>query len=239
MSAKLDRLHALLDDRKLAGTILPAHATASVGAVSSGQPAVDRTTGGGWPKGELSELIGPRSSGRTSALMAAMADVTRTGGIVALVDTCDRFDSASAERAGVLLPRLLWVRGPALVVEHARASLVERAVADAVRACDLIIRAGGFTLIVLDLADIPLTALRRLPYATWMRLAHANEGKPTACLLVADTHVGRSARGVSVALSADRRWLGDSVQSRRFQGLACRPARAAFNDVATRRVAVS
>jgi hypothetical protein len=89
----------------------------------------------------------------------------------------------------------------------------------ALRAADLIVRAGGFGVVALDLADVPVTALRRVPATSWMRLAHANEGRDTVCLLLADVPVARSPRGWSVRLTARARWTGKSAQRRRLDGL--------------------
>ena len=55
--------------------------------------------GGGWRRGEVSELVGARSSGRTSVLLATLAAATARGEVVALVDALDRFDPASAAAA--------------------------------------------------------------------------------------------------------------------------------------------
>jgi hypothetical protein len=148
-----------------------------------------------------------------------MASATACGGIVGLVDTVDRFDPAGALRSGVDLDRVLWVRGAQVAVEQARASLVDRAVHQALRAADLLVRAGGFSLVVFDVADIPPRYLRALPHTTWMRLAHANAGQPTVCLLAGESPMGRSARGATVELAAAPRWTGASPQSRRLAGL--------------------
>jgi hypothetical protein len=88
----------------------------------------------------------------------------------------------------------------------------------AVRAFDLIVRAGGFGVVALDVADVPARWLRALPLATWMRIARVNEGRDTVCLLVGEAPMSRSARGVSVRLTANGRWTGSSAQSRRFGG---------------------
>jgi recombination protein RecA len=77
--------------------------------VLSGIEALDTLTGG-LPRGGLSEICGPASSGRTSVLMAVMARMTAQGEVCALVDASDSFDPKSAEAAGVELKRLLWVR---------------------------------------------------------------------------------------------------------------------------------
>src|SRR5690348_6095317 len=77
--------------------------------VATGVGALDATLKGGVPRGHLSEITGPRSSGRTSLLFQLFASATQRGEIAALVDTFDRFDVASAAAAGIALDRLLWV----------------------------------------------------------------------------------------------------------------------------------
>lgn len=77
--------------------------------VPFGIPSLDALTGG-VPRGALTEMVGPASSGRTSVMMALMAEVTRRQEVCALVDVTDSFDPASAEAAGVDLRRVLWVR---------------------------------------------------------------------------------------------------------------------------------
>jgi hypothetical protein len=77
--------------------------------VSSGVSAIDALTGG-LPRGCLTELCGPASSGRTTMLLAALAAATRRGEFCAVVDASDALDPQSAAAAGVDLERLLWVR---------------------------------------------------------------------------------------------------------------------------------
>ena len=77
--------------------------------VSSGIRELDAMTGG-LPRGCLTEICGPASSGRTSVLLAALASATRRQEICALVDASDAFDPSSAAKAGVDFERLLWVR---------------------------------------------------------------------------------------------------------------------------------
>ncbi len=77
--------------------------------VSSGAPAIDALTGG-LPRGCLTEICGPASSGRTTLLLAALAAATRRGEFCAVVDASDALDPHSAAAAGVELERLLWVR---------------------------------------------------------------------------------------------------------------------------------
>src|SRR5258705_356803 len=59
-----------------------------------------------FPPGRLSEIVGPRSSGASSLLLALIARITTsgTGGQVALVDGMDALDPHSAAAAGAGLP---------------------------------------------------------------------------------------------------------------------------------------
>jgi recombination protein RecA len=77
--------------------------------VSSGVAEIDALTGG-LPRGALTEIFGPASSGRTSLLLATLAQATQRGEFCCLVDASDVFDPHSATVAGVNLERLLWVR---------------------------------------------------------------------------------------------------------------------------------
>ena len=77
--------------------------------VSSGIRELDALTGG-FPRGCLTEICGPASSGRTSILLSALAQTTRRGEVCALVDASDMLDPASAVAAGVVMGRMLWVR---------------------------------------------------------------------------------------------------------------------------------
>ena len=216
-SAAVSHLEGLLQARQLDRTLFRGGpAIAGIPMAASGLPEVDARLGGGWRRGEVSELVGAVSSGRTTVMAASLAASTARGEVAALVDAVDRFDPASAAAFGLDLSRLLWVRGPALTVEAARLTMVERAVQQAVRAFDLIIRAGGFGLVVLDLADVSPRVVRSLPHTTWLRLAHANEGRDTAGLMVLDSPMGRSARGVTLPLQGAPRWAGSSDQSRRL-----------------------
>src|SRR5690242_13394078 len=84
--------------------VRPAPAT-----VSSGIAQIDALTGG-LPRGALTEIFGPASSGRTSMILAALADATRRQEVCALVDAGDSLHPESAAAAGLDLRRLLWIR---------------------------------------------------------------------------------------------------------------------------------
>jgi len=75
---------------------------------------LDASLEGGLPRGQLSEVVGSRSSGRTTLLLQILAGATRRGELAALVDTFDHLDVSSGMSAGIALDRFLWVRGHAI-----------------------------------------------------------------------------------------------------------------------------
>ena len=216
MSAARAHLEALLRARKLDRTLTPAVAAPDPERLAStGWRSLDAQLGGGLARGHLSEIVGPRSSGVSALVNRLAAAAIGRGEVVALVDTQDRFDPASAEAAGVDLRRLLWIR---------ETGQVDRAV----RAMHLVLQAGGFGLVVLDLADAPARAVRQLPHTTGMRLARTVEGSGTVALVAGVAHLARSAGGVTIALDppageAAVRWQGTSARARRLQGLVIHP----------------
>jgi hypothetical protein len=225
-------LEAVLRARKLDRTLVPVAGTLTQRlpeVLATGVAYVDRHLGGGFPLGQWSEVVGPRSSGRTSLLMALLGSATRRGERVALVDTFDAFDPDSAAAAGVVLDRVLWVRGDgstsAFPFVANRQNLTDRALDRALKATNLILQAGGFGAIVLDLADAPAVALRRLPPSTWKRLQRVLEGQQAIGLTVGNAPMTRSAGGVSLVLqpvTTGLRVPGQwalSVPSRMFEGL--------------------
>src|SRR5688500_9466756 len=194
--------------------------------------ALDRGLAGGLPRGQVSEVVGPASSGRTSVAWAALAAATRRGESVALIDTFDRFDPPTAHACGIDLSRLLWVRGQAVsktsgAIDPAwlpgvRAvnsgspsrvlgamglngpgTFVERVIDRALKSLNLVVQSGVCTMVVMDLIDVPANALRRLPASTWFRVERAIEGSDTAVLILSAIPVARSAGGRSIQLGGE------------------------------------
>ncbi len=182
----------------------------------TGLTALDSRLGGGFPRGHLSELVGPRSSGRTSLLLQTMAAATARGELVALVDALDMLDTASASAAGVDLTRLLWVRGNVVINPGLCRDLNQRAMEQAVKALGLVLQAGNFGLVVLDLGEAPHDGLRRLPFTTWLRLQRMVEGSQTVCVLVGTEPMSRSSAGLSVTLQPSA--TADTNIAARFRG---------------------
>ena len=223
-------VEALLRERKLDRTLTSALPECpGEDAVSPlGVAALDRGLAGGLPRGHVSEVVGPASSGRTSLAWAAIAAATRRGEYVALIDTFDRFDPPTAVACGIDLARLLWVRGQAIsktsgAVDPAwlpgvRAvggpgTFVERVIDRALKSLNLVVQSGVCTLVVIDLVDVPAIALRRLPAATWFRIERAIEGSDTAVLILAAIPVARSAGGKSIQTGAGRRAPGSAIMT--------------------------
>jgi RecA/RadA recombinase len=134
------------------------------GRLPTGVVELDGLVGGGWPRAAMSELAGGRSSGRTALLLASLGEALRRGETVGLVDVGGALDVAAARRAGVPLGRLLWIRCSA---------------DKALPAGELVLGAGGFGLVAIDLGE----ERPRAPTAAWLRLKRAAEQQGTAVLL--------------------------------------------------------
>jgi hypothetical protein len=165
--------------------------------ISTGIPAIDSLCSGGLPRGTLTEIYGPPSSGRTTLLLSTLAAVTSNQEYAALIDASDAFDPASAIDAGVHLPRLVWIRcgGNA---EHA------------LNATDLIVQSGGFGAIVMDLADVPPRTAARISLASWFRLRHGVERTPAALLVLGETLNAKSCSTLQLQMQCEETcWSGD------------------------------
>ncbi len=173
---------------------------------SSGIEAIDELLGGGFPLGELAEITGPVSSGRTSLLLALLTATTTGGGdgargaeLAALVDTPDAFDPPSAQAAGVDLRRVLWARVAGWN--------------EAMRCTERLLETEGLPLVVLDLARSAGAGSRTrsepaIPPSAWKRLARR----------------AATTRTVLVVLSHQRQAGGEARVV-----LELEPARALFN----------
>jgi hypothetical protein len=166
--------------------------------VPSGVPGIDAATGG-LPRGCLTEIFGPASSGRTSLMLSILAQATGREEVCALIDTEDAFDPASAAAAGVRLDRLLWVRS-AHNAEHA------------LKAADLLIHGGGFGLVAFDLGDTPPATARRISLTSWFRLRRAVESTPTVLVSVARQSNAKTCATLRLECARERAaWSGSGA----------------------------
>jgi hypothetical protein len=242
MSA-LAHLESLLRARKLDVTLTASAAWRThVDRAPTGVPSIGAALGGGLPRGPLSEIVGARSAGRTALAWQALGCAAERGEAVALVDPCDRFDPESASAPGGDLSRLLWIRGTgdaacaqtalkadAQTALKADAQTALKADAQtALKAMTLVLQAGNFVIVALDLCDVPAPALRAFPFTTWLRLARMIDGTQTVALVVATEHLARSAGGVTIALDrpADlghAAWAGASNRARLLSAITLHP----------------
>lgn len=243
----------------------------------TGVVEVDALLEGGLPRGAITEMVGPESSGRTSLALSFVAGLTRQGYVAAWVDGSNTFDPESAAAAGVDLARLLWVRcgvaaaqaeppaayrfalpekylipkpaihglhgggcgghprnetkGLAAAVtrllrpeaesprsaEAQQKARPEREVFEspvppqsqpvrprpraakpwsrleqALRTTDLLLQAGGFSVVALDLASLRPEYAARVPLATWFRYRAAAERTQASLLLLAQHSCAKS-----------------------------------------------
>ncbi|MBM3797168.1 MAG: recombinase RecA [Acidobacteria bacterium] len=79
-----------------------------VSVVSTGSISVDYALGiGGFPRGRISEIYGPESSGKTTIALQAIAEAQRAGGVAAFVDVEHALDPIYAKALGVDVDNLL------------------------------------------------------------------------------------------------------------------------------------
>ncbi|AOS84520.1 recombinase RecA [Chlorobaculum limnaeum] len=79
-----------------------------VQSISTGSMALDYALGvGGLPRGRVTEIYGPESSGKTTLALHVIAEAQKGGGIAAIVDAEHAFDPTYARRLGVDINALL------------------------------------------------------------------------------------------------------------------------------------
>ncbi len=79
-----------------------------ISVVSSGSISVDAALGiGGFPRGRISEIYGPESSGKTTVALQVVAEAQKTGGMAAFIDVEHALDPIYARKLGVDVDNLL------------------------------------------------------------------------------------------------------------------------------------
>jgi hypothetical protein len=133
-------------------------------------PLLEGVFENGLQRGSIAEICGQRSSGKTAVCLHVLAQATRRGEICALVDTSGTFHPHSAAEAGVEVSRLIWIR-------------CNGNSGHALRATDLLLHAGGFSVVCLDLCEVPVRTLNQIPLSYWYRFGRAIENTPTTVLV--------------------------------------------------------
>ncbi|MCX6539146.1 MAG: recombinase RecA [Acidobacteria bacterium] len=113
------------------GAILP------IDAISTGAVSLDYALGvGGVPRGRVTEIYGPESSGKTTLALQVIAQAQKLGGMAAFVDAEHALDAAYAQKLGVVLDNLL-VSQP----DHGEQAL---------EIVEVLVRSGGVDVVVVD-----------------------------------------------------------------------------------------
>ena len=86
------------------------------------------------------------------------------------------------------------------IFDHTKSRAFEHRLEQVLRATDLLLESGGFGLIVLDLADLPPQAARRIPLTTWFRFRRAVEYKSTILLAIEQQPIAGSCSSLLLQL---------------------------------------
>ncbi len=109
----------------------------NVQAISTGCLSLDIATGiGGIPKGRITEIFGPESSGKTTIALHIIAEAQKTGGKAAFIDAEHALDPEYASKLGVDVDELL-VSQPDTGEQ-------------ALEICEMLVRSGAVDVIVID-----------------------------------------------------------------------------------------
>lgn len=108
-----------------------------VPVISTGSLALDKALGiGGLPRGRITEIYGPESSGKTTLALQAVAEAQKKGGIAAFIDAEHALDVAYARRLGVNCEELL-VSQPDTGEQ-------------ALEIADMLVRSGAIDILIID-----------------------------------------------------------------------------------------
>ncbi len=113
------------------------HETDKIPVIPSGALSLDIALGvGGLPKGRMTEIYGPESSGKTTLALHVVAESQKAGGTAAFIDAEHALDTNYAERLGVDVENLL-ISQPDFGEQ-------------ALEITEILIRSGGVDVIVID-----------------------------------------------------------------------------------------
>ena len=198
MKAAVSKVALEADMASRFGDAFRLHEKSVVETLSSGIDEIDVLTGG-LPRGSISEIFGPASSGRTSLMYSMLAHATAQEETCALVDTSDVFAPTVANEAGIDFDRLLWIRC-AGNLEHA------------FKATDLLLHAGGFGLVILDLGDVAGKEARRIISSWWYRFRRTVEDRPTVLTVISEEACTRTCAALTLELQGAPEWRGNLLR---------------------------
>ena len=185
----------IVDLRKLLAERFPQVQTPAQDRIATGLPALDDATGGGLPKGAITELTSPQwSAGSAGLIPHLLQNAQRERSFLALIDGRDSFDPAALGPEP--LRHLLWIRCSETL--------------EAVKAADLLLRDGNFPVVILDLVLNAADELRKIPQTNWYRLQRLVEPAPTAFLVLTRRSIISSAQ---LKLVLENNWKLQNLQA--------------------------
>ena len=109
----------------------------AIDVISTGALALDLALGiGGLPRGRITEIYGPESSGKSTLAMHVVAEAQRNGGVCAYIDAEHAMDPIYAKAIGVDIDQLL-ISQPDTGEQ-------------ALEICDMLVRSGSLDVVVID-----------------------------------------------------------------------------------------
>jgi recombination protein RecA len=185
--------------------------------LSSGIAPLDAVLDGGIARGRVSEIVGRTGLGRTSLAASFAAIATRRGEVAAWIDTAGGFDPRSIAAAGADLSRILWIGADAAIrardsaqppaAEFAPARLgawAKASLKPGLLAAEMVLDAGGFGLVVIDLAFDTGGYARTLTLSAALRLARAAERGGAAVIVLAERRTCGTFAALSLVLGRIR-----------------------------------
>lgn len=140
-------------------------------AIPSGSQAVDQKLAGGYAPGRITEIVEPLPSrGAQSMVHYALAQARRQLRYVALIDANNQFDPQSECTHN--LECLLWVRISKM--------------SEVIKACDILIRDGNFSLLMLDLRNTTTSRKHYIRANEWYRIQRVCEKSRIAFVAFTD-----------------------------------------------------
>ena len=108
-----------------------------VESISTGAINLDAAIGvGGIPRGRVTEVYGPESSGKTTLCLHVVANAQRGGGVAAYIDAAHALDTEYAKKLGVDIENLL-ISQPDTGEQ-------------ALEICEILVRSGAVDVVVID-----------------------------------------------------------------------------------------
>ncbi len=182
------------------GAVIKPREKIPAAVMPTGIAEVDELSGG-LPRGAITEIYGPASSGRTTLILHALAEATSREEVCAVVDTNNSFHPDSAANAGACLDRVLWIRC---------GSRLEQAF----KATDLLLQGGGFGLVLLDLGEVPSQDSKRIISSWWYRFRRVVENTSTAFIVIAQDSCVRSCASLTLQMvCSNDAWSTTGVMS--------------------------